>query len=268
MTHIVMLSGGASSWAAGKLVAEKHGTDNLVLLMTDTGQEDEETYQFARAAAENIGVELTLIADGRDIWQVYKDVGFMGNSRVDPCSRILKRELSDRWIAERYSPTDCIIYVGIDFTEAHRYERMAKRKLPWVYKAPLIDNPMTKPEILQWAKQEGLPLPSLYDKGFAHANCAGFCIKAGQAHYRRLFRGMPERYYEFERKEQDVYEHLGSTHPFLRITENGERRYVTLREFREQYLEPEMRGESCQIDLFDFGGCGCFSDAPEEEKRA
>lgn len=264
ITHIVMLSGGVSSWAAGKLVAKEHGTENLVLLMTDTKQEDEETYAFARDAAENIGVELTLIAEGRDIWQVFKDEKYMGNSRVDPCSRTLKREMSDTWIAERYTPENCTVYVGIDFTEAHRYERMAKRKLPWVYKAPLIDDPMTKAEVLRWAEKEGLTLPPLYAAGFPHSNCGGFCIKAGQAHYRRLWKEFPQRYLEYERKEQEVYDHIGKRNPFLRVTQNKKLYYITLREFREQFLEPEDRGASCQVDLFDFGGCGCFSDAEEE----
>lgn len=32
MKHIVMYSGGVGSWAAAKRVAEKHGTENLILL--------------------------------------------------------------------------------------------------------------------------------------------------------------------------------------------------------------------------------------------
>jgi 3'-phosphoadenosine 5'-phosphosulfate sulfotransferase (PAPS reductase)/FAD synthetase len=257
MTHIVMLSGGASSWAAGKLVAARHGTENLVCLMTDTGQEDEDTYRFAHEAAENIGVDLTLIAEGRDIWQVYKDVRFMGNSRIDPCSRILKRETADKWIAAHFTPNDCIVYIGIDFTEEHRFTRLAERKLPWVYQAPLCQwEPMTKPEILEWAKREGLRLPTLYAAGFPHSNCGGFCIKAGQAHYRRLWEQFPERYAEYERKEEEVYEHIGKRNPFLKVTEHGQTRYVSLREFREEFLEGTK-----QCDLFDWGGCGCFSEA-------
>jgi hypothetical protein len=37
---IVMFSGGIGSWAAAKRVAERHGTDNLTLLFTDTLIED------------------------------------------------------------------------------------------------------------------------------------------------------------------------------------------------------------------------------------
>jgi len=259
VTHIVLLSGGAASWAAGKKVARWYGTENLVLLMADTKQEDEDTYRFARDAAANIGAELTLIGDGRSIWDVYKDVGYMGNSRKDPCSRVLKRETTDKWISQHYSPDEVVVHVGIDFTEEHRYHRMAERKKPYVYRAPLVESPMTKAEIFRWAAEEGLELPKLYNAGFEHSNCAGFCIRAGQAHYRRLWKNFPERYLEFERKEQDVYDSIGKKHPFLRVQRNGVMRYVTLREFREEFLEPEDKGGECQIDLFDNGGCGCFS---------
>ena len=36
MKHVVMFSGGLSSWAAAKRVAAEHGTDDLVLLFSDT----------------------------------------------------------------------------------------------------------------------------------------------------------------------------------------------------------------------------------------
>ena len=252
MTTVVMFSGGIGSWAAAKRV-----TGDMVLLFADTRTEDEDLYRFIEEAAENVGAPLVCIQDGRDIWQVFKDVKFMGNTRVDPCSRILKREIADRWIAEHYTPGTVRIVVGIDWTEIHRFERMRQRKKPWVYEAPLCESPLvTKPDMMLMAREEGLRPPRLYDYGLPHNNCGGFCVKAGQAQYKLLWENMPERYLEVERKELDVYEAIGAVRPFLRVTERGQLRYVTLREFREEFLERDG-----QIDLFDFGGCGCFVDA-------
>jgi 3'-phosphoadenosine 5'-phosphosulfate sulfotransferase (PAPS reductase)/FAD synthetase len=174
MDHVVMMSGGAGSWAAGKRVAEKHGTDNLILLFADTKFEDEDTYRYLRESAANIGGRLQIIADGRDIWQVFVDARFMGNSRIDPCSAKLKREVCDKWIKDRYAPEEVTIYVGIDWTEIHRYERMAERKKPYVYESPLLWNPqISKPQIMEWSKAEGLKQQRLYDMGMPHANCGG-----------------------------------------------------------------------------------------------
>jgi 3'-phosphoadenosine 5'-phosphosulfate sulfotransferase (PAPS reductase)/FAD synthetase len=255
-THIVLFSGGIASWAAAKRVVALHGAQNTKLLFTDTKTEDEDLYRFLVDASKNVGAELVTIADGRDVWQVFKDVGYMGNSRKDPCSKILKRLLADKWIKDRYKPDECIVHIGITWDEIHRFDRLKERKKPYQYLAPMCDAPyLTKEQIFQWAEQEGLKRPRLYDSGFQHNNCGGFCIRAGQAHYYLLHKAHPELYAEYERKEQEVYQAIGKRHPFLRVTIDGVLNYISLKEFREQYI-----GTSKQCDLFDWGGCGCFSE--------
>jgi hypothetical protein len=63
---------------------------------------------------------LVWIAEGRDPWDVFEDERFIGNSRVDPCSKILKREFLDDYVERRFSPADTIQYFGLDATEQHR----------------------------------------------------------------------------------------------------------------------------------------------------
>jgi hypothetical protein len=87
-----MFSGGIGSWAAAKRVAEQHGTDDLILLFSDTLIEDPDLYRFLKEAAANVGGQFLRIADGRDPWQVFHDVRMMGCTRADVCSRVLKRE--------------------------------------------------------------------------------------------------------------------------------------------------------------------------------
>ena len=71
---------------------------------------------------------------------------------------------------------------------------------------------------------------------------------------------MPETYREYERKEEQVYESIGKRHPFLRVTVDGELHYISLKEFREQYIT-----DTKQCDLFDWGGCGCFSEEEDDD---
>ena len=98
MKYIISYSGGLGSFAAAKLAVEKYGQKNCCLVFTDTKTEDEALYRFLNETAKALGVELKILADGRDIWGVFNDVRFMGNSRIDPCSRVLKRELFRKWI--------------------------------------------------------------------------------------------------------------------------------------------------------------------------
>src|SRR5688572_15760444 len=118
--HVVMFSGGLGSWAAAKRVATRYGTKNLTLLFCDTLIEDEDLYRFIGEAAENVGAPLIRVADGRTPWQVYKDERFLGNARIDPCSRVLKREPAARWLNDNCAPKSTIIHLGIDWTESHR----------------------------------------------------------------------------------------------------------------------------------------------------
>ena len=48
----------------------------------------------------------------------------MGNSRIDPYSRILKRELFRKWMEQNYTKDDAMLVVGISADEAHRMDRI------------------------------------------------------------------------------------------------------------------------------------------------
>lgn len=266
MQHVVMFSGGIGSWAAAKRVVERHGASDLTLLFTDTLIEDPDLYRFLDEAAANVfrnmPPRLVRIAEGRDPWQVFFDERFLGNSRMDPCSKLLKRRMADRWLAENCNPTDTAVYVGIDWTEEHRFVGLRDRRAEdgWRYEAPLCEAPyVLKDDLKRSLRDQGIRLPRLYDLGFEHNNCGGFCIKAGQGHFAHLLRTMPDRYAYHEAKEQEIRAFLGRDDITIltdRRTVNGEqvRIPVTLRDFR---LRLEAGG---QYDLLAIGGCGCFGE--------
>lgn len=263
MKHVVMFSGGTGSWAAAKRVAARHGTADMVLLFSDTLMEDEDLYRFIDQAAANVGVPLTKLAEGRTPWEVFFDVKFLGNSRVDPCSRILKREVADKWLDNNCDPANTTVYVGIDWTEEHRFTRLAERRraLGWNYQAPLTEPPyLSKVQMLKWLRDEGIEPPRLYALGFAHNNCGGFCIKAGQGHFANLLKTMPERYAFHEAKEQEIRQYLGKDVSMLTDRSgDGVKKPLTLKTFRERIEQKQ------EVDKFDIGGCGCFVDSSEEE---
>lgn len=253
--HIVNFSGGVGSYCAAKRVAARHGTDHMVLLFADTLIEDADLYRFLGEAADDVGAPLVKIADGRTPWEVFKDVRFLGTARVDPCSNILKRKLLDDWIESHAGPESCTVYVGIDWTEKHRIDRLEKRKLPWVYKAPMCEEPyVSKQSMMDQVEAVGIELPRLYKLGFPHNNCGGGCVKAGHAHFRHLYKQLPEVFAEWERNEQEIRDHLERDDiAILRDRTGGETRPITLRELREKIES----GDSNDQMEFDWGGCGC-----------
>ena len=251
MIHMVMFSGGAGSWAAAKRVVATHGKENVVLVFADTLMEDEDLYRFIQEAAENVGAPLLRLADGRTPWQVFEDVRYIGNTRVDPCSRVLKRELLDRYRDTWLTPATGVIHVGLSWWEAHRFERLVERVKPWVYQAPMMDPPHLDPEeVLTWMTSEGLRPPRLYEMGFSHNNCGGFCVKAGQASFALLLNKMPERYAIHEAHEKRLRA-LGINGTILRDRRGKKTRGMTLQQFRVRIQDGEG------FDANDVGGCGC-----------
>ena len=192
---------------------------------------------------------------------MFRDVRFLGNSRVDPCSLHLKRTLADRWLDGHHDPADTTVYIGIDWSEIHRFERLRERKLPWIYHAPMCYPPyLTKDEMHEWAEREGLRKQRLYTLGMPHANCGGGCIKMGIGGFARLYYADPCRFAEWERNEEQLRARLGNV-SILRDRTNGQSKPMTLRALRER-----LEGGGT-VDMFDIGGCGCMVDegvAPRE----
>jgi hypothetical protein len=213
---------------------------------------------------------LVWLAEGRTPWEVFHGEKIL-SGRLDPCSKILKRQVADRWREANCDRGDSVHYIGVDWTEIHRYERLRDRQAVdgWVWEAPLCEPPyVTRDEVFGWLRAEGIEQQRLYRMGFSHNNCGGFCIKAGKGHFATLLREMPERYAFHEQRERELRTLLGPGAYFLREGPEGMRTAVTLTELRERI----EAGQQC--DLFDIGGCGCFVDTedeavvarPEEEK--
>lgn len=258
LKHIVMFSGGVASWVTAKRVVEKHGSNDLILCFADTLIEDEDLYRFVREGSDYLGGLLVWLKEGRDPWQVFFDGKMMGNSRVDPCSRILKRELIRQWLEDNYRPEKSVIYLGFDWNEGHRFERARQYWDPWTIAAPLLEPPyLTKQSLIGAVELAGIKAPRLYRMGFSHNNCGGFCVKAGMATFRLLLDKMPERYAHHEDQERKFREMTGKDVSILTDRSNGERTPLTLEEFRERVARP---GRQLTLDeMYDFGGCGCMT---------
>lgn len=257
MHHIFMFSFGRASFCAARRWTLAHGIDNVTLLFTDTKFEDKDTYRYGREAAPVIGAPLVEIAEGRNVWEVFRDVRMIGNTRADPCSRILKRELARAWMQYYYpDPSRAIVYVGIHHDERHRLPAIRAAWAPYRVEAPLTDDPILWPDDLKRMEADaGLREQDLYKEGFTHANCGGRCIKQGQGGFIRLLRNRPASFAEMEAKEEEIRQQLGKDVAILRDRRGGKTRPMTLKVLRERY----QAGQPC--DLFDDGGCGCFTDA-------
>lgn len=262
--RVVMFSGGLGSWVTAKRVAAEHGTDNLTLLFADVGSdrsphvgEDEDTYRFITEAAANVGAELVTVRDGRDIWEVFHDDRFLGNSRLANCSKFLKQKPCRDWLQGNHDPAETIVYVGIDWSESHRLPAIAAGWAPYPVHAPLTEPPyLDRDAMQQMCTDAGIKLPRLYRAGFAHNDCGGFCVRGGQAQMELPLREHPERYLFHETEEQKLRDYLDKDVSVLKDRTGGITTPLTLRGFRERIEDqPDL------FDPLDVGGCGCFTES-------
>lgn len=161
-------------------------------------------WRLCDAVHADLGVPITYIGLGKDPWQVFFEERMMGSSRVDPCSRKLKREVLDRWLREHCDPAETLVHVGITY---HEVDRMIRIRASYELRgfqvaADLADDAsVTRKWLMAQCERRYWFVPRLYRWGFSHNNCAGACVKAGQQEWARLLSYLPDVYAWWERNE-------------------------------------------------------------------
>lgn len=258
--HIVSVSSGLGSAFTWKLLCDEYGPGNVTGVFTDVNGEHPDNYRFLAEVQYRLGSRLVKITnDGKTIWDVMLEQRFLSNSRIDSCSKYLKREPFRAWLREKCDPADTTVYLGIDWMEMHRLDRAKPRwaEQGWTVRAPLCEPPYRSKEDAQaWLDEAGIKRPALYDMGFGHANCGGGCVKAGIGQFKKLLVADRNWYVNWwEAGEERVRQAIGKDVAILRDRRGGKTRPLTLRELRESIeIQPELYddqpGES---------GCGvCF----------
>jgi hypothetical protein len=259
--HVIFFSGGICSYLTAKRVATITPADRTILLFCDTRMEDEDLYRFLKEAANKLNLPLIIIADGRTPWKVFKDERLMGNHHADPCSRVLKRRLAQRWIQDHCDLHRTTLYLGLSWYEKQRIPKNRKAWSPWITHYPMCEHPLLDHcDMLAEVATDGIRPPRLYELGFEHNNCGGFCVKAGHAAMRHLLNVLPERYAFHEEEERKLQAYLGKPVTILQNGNHHNRRPISLKEFRERCeASPIPRRNE------DWGGCSCMLDPDDDE---
>lgn len=261
-----MGGGFTSSALMPRILLEKYPKDQIEFINCVLPNEHASMWQLFDAVEKELGISINYIAYDPDsklkyqtvekqdrnnqekLWTPFKiflHQGFIGNSRNDPCSRLLKRETILNYVSSKYKNDECIIAVGI---HADEFDRSVAIRENWeskgyeTYFPVLKEKPYTKEEQINLLKTWYNIELDLYEKGFEHNNCAGACIKAGQRQWAMLWFYYPDVYREWENLElqwnQQWSEIRGKEYSILKISRNKKTEYILLRDFREQILEP------------------------------
>lgn len=238
----VMFSGGVCSYLAAARFIDQTGLHPR-LLFSDTGVEDETLYEFVRESADLLECELVTVNAGFTFDEMIVRHKALPSNMMPFCSHELKIKPAKRYVAE-HPEIDTLVF-GIDWTEPHRLPKVQNLWIGYKVVVPMMDNPyLTKTQMIEQVKADGLTVPRLYDMGFQHNNCGGGCVRNGLTAWAHLYNTLPERYAEWEAREK-----LIPGYSFAKEKRNGKARRITLSQIRE-------RQDS--MPRFDWGGCGCF----------
>lgn len=168
--HVVQYSGGIGSWAATQRVIAEHGTDTLVLLVADTRVEDPDLWRFVHDSTARIGVEPTVVADGRTTFEVFRDQRFSRQLAAGTLFGDPQATPGPHVATEHADPADTMLYVGIDWSEAHCTPAIVRGWAPWRVRFPMCDPPLlTKQDMFDAARAAGIE-PRL-DYGRRSSSC-------------------------------------------------------------------------------------------------
>lgn len=235
---VVGFSGGVTSaWCAGWAL-RNFPREEVVLLWHDTKEEDADTYRFLKEMSTALGMPITERSDGRSVTEVARDEGMVPNDRAAFCSRILKQEQGNRFIAElqERGATEIIKVMGFSRLETERMQRhtalawgMSTLWCPVVMRFPVFETKTTKQQCADWCNCEmGVPIPAMYSWS-DHANCPG-CFRGKKAYWIAVAREMPEVF----KKRSDFETEMGHTvldeGPLVQIVAAGLKRKVNRKE--------------------------------------
>mgnify|MGYP001159462542 CR=1 FL=1 len=104
---IVMYGGGLTSYEAARLSINKFGHDATEIWFADTRNEDEDLYRFNDDVEKILNHKIITFDQGVDIWGIFRRERYLGNSRIDPCSKFLKRVPLRKALDTKYCEKRC-----------------------------------------------------------------------------------------------------------------------------------------------------------------
>lgn len=220
--HIIFFSGGKSSFSVADYVKTNYPDDNILLYFTDTLWEDEDLYRFIYEVSDKLELPMLIHSRGITPAQLMVQQRFMANNRVGTCSKELKMKVSSQYLKKGIVPevekwhnkhylkddafvSDAILYFGIGFEEMHREGPIRANWKPFKIEMPLIENIIDNDAVLV---KYDIRQPRMYDMQFAHNNCKGRCVKAGQGHFKNLLMKDEETFIELMEQEIIISEYI------------------------------------------------------------
>jgi hypothetical protein len=235
LKRLVNVSGGSGSTVALARAIERYGKDSVDAVFADTNAEHPSLYRLLDDIEGVFGITIARLTNGgRDVWDVFFESRLMKTPNGGCKAAIeLKHKPLDAYRDSKYTPADATIVMGMDWMEPERQARAVKRMAPWSVEFPLTwPKLLSKCEEIDELRRLGLTVPTLYERGHAHNNCAGACVLAGTSQWVGLLADDPERFDRYAEKEAQWRDFVGQDYAILKDRRGGVLKPMTLAQLR------------------------------------
>lgn len=235
--HVVLFSGGLASFETARRVIANQNKNEVLLWFFDTLIEDQDTYRFINDCENFLDIPIERLSDGRNMWEVFRDEKFIGNSQKCVCNRVLKRQLLEKILKIRFPMKNVVLYFGLEYNEPKRISKLVSS---WAFKGYKVGIPLQKSPhldrklLIETTNETHIPIPRMYELGFAHNNCGGGCVKAGIQQWTQLWRLFPERFLWHEKEESITRIYLNKDVAILRDRHYHQTKPLTLENLRRR----------------------------------
>lgn len=198
MTRIVSwFSCGAASAVATKLVLAE--SSPVTIAYCRVREEHPDNMRFLRECEEWFDQKILILEN-----ETYKGScrnvfrkNFFRTPNGSPCTRELKRKVRMKF----QQPNDTIVF-GYTIEEEDRLNDFIDRNNEVPVRAPLIEQGLTKENVLAMVGRAGMELPEMYKLGYEHNNCIG-CVKGGMGYWNKIRVDFPRQFKEYADMERE-----------------------------------------------------------------
>jgi hypothetical protein len=198
---VCQFSCGAASAVATKLTVgnAKRGLGEVHIINAFIKEEHPDNRRFLADCERWFGQSITVLRDekyGASIIEVFRRKRYTRGRYGAPCSKVLKREVLDRW-----ARPDDVPVLGFTVEESDRYQDFLEHHPTAI--APLIASGLSKSDCLAMIERAGIELPAMYRLGYTNSNCIG-CVKGGEGYWNKIRRDFPMQFEEMARVTEEI----------------------------------------------------------------
>jgi len=188
---------GAASAVATKLMLQEE--EPVIIAYCYVKEEHDDNMRFLHDCEEWFGQEVLILKNEKykgSCHEVFKKQ-FFNTPHGSPCTRELKQKVRLNF----QQPNDIIVF-GYTAEEEERLNTFIDRNPEVPVRAPLVEQGITKEDVLAMIERADIELPVMYKLGYEHNNCVG-CVKGGMGYWNKIRVDFPDEFNAYSKLERE-----------------------------------------------------------------